>query len=156
MFYYNVNKHSVSITLNAHVHVSLYNSFYARRGCMYLLMVCVLCNELRIGGIRSTHDYCSIAIGFSFFFPDHSSIHPTSLNMHTCVYVSRCVDDAVEAHSGVDADEQYTSINQPRAGRFDLNVFFSCLKVEKCYERSLFSMCWHVFSIFFICMHVCI
>lgn len=84
-------------------------------------MVCVLCNEFRIGGLRSAHNYCSIAIGFSFFSP----IDPTSLNMHTCVHVSTCVDDAVENHSGVDADEQYTSINQPRAGRFDLKVFFS-------------------------------
>ena len=44
--------------------------------------------------------------------------------------------DAVEAHSCVDivakfTDEQYTTINQSTAGRFDPRVFVNCLQVEK-------------------------
>ena len=52
-------------------------------------------------------------------------------------------DDTVEAHSCVDTvtkftDEQYTTINQSTAGRFDSRVFVNCLQVEKCCERRLF------------------
>ena len=35
-------------------------------------------------------------------------------------------------------DEQYTTINQLTAGRFNRRVFVSCLQVEKCCERRLF------------------
>ena len=35
-------------------------------------------------------------------------------------------------------DEQYTTINQLTAGRFDPRVFVNCLQVEKCCERRLF------------------
>ena len=45
--------------------------------------------------------------------------------------------DAVEAHSCVDilakfTDEQYTTINQSTAGRFDPRVFVNCLQVATC------------------------
>ena len=51
--------------------------------------------------------------------------------------------DAVEAHTYVDivvkfTDEQYTTINQSTAGRFDPRVIVNCLQVEKCCERKLF------------------
>ena len=36
------------------------------------------------------------------------------------------------------ADEQFTTIIQSRAGRFDPRVFFNCLQAEKCCERRLF------------------
>ena len=50
------------------------------------------------------------------------------------MWCSRILDDAVEAHSCVDivakfTDEQYTTINQSTAGRFDLRVFVNCLQV---------------------------
>ena len=35
-------------------------------------------------------------------------------------------------------DEQYTTINQSTAGRFDPRVFVNCLQVETCCERRLF------------------
>ena len=35
-------------------------------------------------------------------------------------------------------NEQYTTINQSRAGHFDPRVFVNCLQVEKCCERRLF------------------
>ena len=35
-------------------------------------------------------------------------------------------------------DEQCTTINQSRAGRFNPKVFVNCLLVEKCSERRLF------------------
>ena len=35
-------------------------------------------------------------------------------------------------------DEQYTTINQSKAGRFDPRVFVNCLQVEQCCERRLF------------------
>ena len=35
-------------------------------------------------------------------------------------------------------DEQYTTINQSTAGRFDPRVIVNCLQVEKCCERRLF------------------
>ena len=35
-------------------------------------------------------------------------------------------------------DEQYTTINQSRAERFDPRVFVNWLQVEKCCERGLF------------------
>ena len=34
--------------------------------------------------------------------------------------------------------EQYTTINQSRAGRFDPRIFVNCLQVKKCCERRLF------------------
>ena len=45
--------------------------------------------------------------------------------------------DAVEAHSCIDivakfSDEQYTTINQSTAGRFDPRVFVNCLQVTAC------------------------
>ena len=50
------------------------------------------------------------------------------------MYASTCLD-AVEAHSCVDivakfTNEQYTTINQSTAGRFDPRVFVNCLLVE--------------------------
>ena len=35
-------------------------------------------------------------------------------------------------------DEQYATINQLTAERFDLRVFVNCLQVKKCCERRLF------------------
>ena len=35
-------------------------------------------------------------------------------------------------------DEQYTTINQSTAGRFNPRVFVNCLQVEKCCERRPF------------------
>ena len=35
-------------------------------------------------------------------------------------------------------DEQYITINQSTAGRFDPRVFVNCFQVEKCCERRLF------------------
>ena len=34
-------------------------------------------------------------------------------------------------------DEQYATINQSSAGRFNLRVFVNCLQIEKCCERRL-------------------
>ena len=35
-------------------------------------------------------------------------------------------------------DEQYATINQSTAGRFDPRVFVNCLQVKRCCERRLF------------------
>ena len=51
-----------------------------------------------------------------------------------CLCACLYTHDAVEAHSCVDivakfTDEQYTTINQSTAGRFDPRVFVNCLQV---------------------------
>ena len=64
------------------------------------------------------------------------SVHLLHVHTYIHLYVlSNLICDAVEAHSCVDivakfTDEQYTTINQSTAGRFDPRVFVNCLQVN--------------------------
>ena len=47
-------------------------------------------------------------------------------------------DDGKQQPEAKFTDEQYATINQSTAGRFNLRVFVNCLQVKKCCERRLF------------------